>query len=231
MPGIVEKLRNIVAMMGVVDASLYVLSRAATAVSGGRVRIVKYYFVSQPVAALPGAGVGSAGLFTLAWADPDSTLFGQVERPPQVIAKRFEQGARCLAATIGDDRLAGFLWFVVGPYEEDEVRARFVAGPEGSAAWDFDVTIMPPYRMGRLFGYLWRRAANELATLGVRSTISRISAFNPMSISSHRRLGAAIIGQATFLCIGPWQLMHASMQPRWHFSSRHDKVPTLRLEA
>ncbi len=220
MPGIIEGLRNAVATMGVVDALLYAMSRAATAMSGGRMSIVKYYFVSQPVQAASGTAGVRTGAFTLDWADADSSLFAQVARPPQVIARRFEQGARCLAATIGEGRLAGFLWFVVGPYDEDEVRARFVAGPEGHVAWDFDVTIMPPYRMGRLFGYLWQRAAIELAARGVRRTVSRISAFNPMSMSAHRRLGATIIGQAIFLRIGPWQLMRASSSPRWHFSSR-----------
>jgi hypothetical protein len=89
---------------------------------------------------------------------------------------------------------------------------------------------MPRYRMGRLFGYLWRRAGVELASRGVTSSVSRISAFNPGSIASHQRLGARIVGNALFVCAGPLQLMHASTGPRrWHFSWRDDQRPTLEI--
>ncbi|HKP66213.1 MAG TPA: hypothetical protein VJX31_06275 [Casimicrobiaceae bacterium] len=148
-----------------------------------------------------------------------------------MIAARFAQGACCLAATVHGNELAGFLWFVVGAYDEDEVRARFVPAPRGKAAWDFDVTIMPRYRMGRLFGYLWQRATVELTQRGVTSSVSRISAFNPASIASHRRLGARIVGNALFLCFGPVQLMRASHAPRWHLSWRDDQRPTLEIDS
>ncbi|MGC1818302.1 MAG: hypothetical protein WA900_11700, partial [Casimicrobiaceae bacterium] len=94
MPGIIEGLRNAVATMGVVDALLYAMSRAATAMSGGRMSIVKYYFVSQPIQGASGPAEVRTGRFTLDWAHAGSSLFAQVSRPPQVIARRFEQGAR-----------------------------------------------------------------------------------------------------------------------------------------
>jgi hypothetical protein len=227
--GVFAKLSSAATMMGAGNASLYALSRILSALFGGRVRIVKYYFASQPIA--PADGAGGSGSFSLAWALPGSRLFVQVERPPSVIDARFAQGAHCLAATVRDSELAGFLWFVVGPYDEDEVRARFVPVPAGKAAWDFDVTVMPRYRMGRLFGYLWRRAAAELSSRGVTSSVSRISAFNPASIASHRRLGARIVGNALFVCIGSLQLMRASNGPRWHVSWRDDQRPTLEIHS
>ena len=226
--GVFAKLSSAATMMGAGNASLYALSRVLAALFGGRVRIVKYYFASQPIKVADDArGTGS---FALSWALPGSPLFAQVERPLAVITSRFAQGAHCLAATVRDSELAGFLWFVVGPYNEDEVRVRFVPAPAGKAAWDFDVTVMPRYRMGRLFGYLWRRAGVELASRGVTSSVSRISAFNPGSIASHRRLGARIVGNALFVCAGPLQLMHSSTGPRrWHFSWRDDQRPTLEI--
>jgi hypothetical protein len=227
--GVFAKLKSTVATMGAGNASLYALSRALSALFGSRVRIVKYYFVAQPVSA--SSGPGASGSFALAWAERDSPLFAQVERPPDVLAARFAAGARCLAATVRGTELAGFLWFVAGPYDEDEVRARFVPAPAGKACWDFDVTIMPRFRMGRLFGYLWRRAGDELAARGVTQSVSRISAFNPASLSSHRRLGARIVGSATFLCIGRWELMRASARPRWHVSWREAQRPTLVIES
>src|SRR4051812_35106319 len=130
--GVFAKLKSTVAMMGAGNASLYALSRVLAAVFGARVRIVKYYFAAQPVGA---EGADASGSFALQWATRDSPLFSQVERPPTVIAARFAMGARCLAATVNGSELAGFLWFVIGPYDEDEVRAQFIPSPPGKASW------------------------------------------------------------------------------------------------
>jgi hypothetical protein len=229
--GIVHKFQDTAAAIGIGNASLYAVARASSALTGGRVRIVKYYFTAQPVVASAPAVVVRTGKFTLDWLKQGSPLFAQVERPAAVIEARFAQGSRCLAATIEGGELAGFLWYVVGPYVEDEVRARFVPVPSGQTAWDFDVLVQPKYRMGRLFSYLWTRGMTEMAQAGVQKTISRISAFNGASIASHRRLGARIVGKATFLCVGNWQLMKSSMAPGWHFSSHDGKVPELKISA
>jgi hypothetical protein len=194
------------------------------------VRIVKYHITAQPVA-LPARDRGSrTGSFELASADAECPMFAHVARPRDIIRSRFAQGARCIVA-VSKGRLAGFLWYVVGPYEEDEVRVRFVPSPAGRTAWDFDVMIMPEYRMGRLFGYLWLRANAELHALDVRHTLSRISAFNASSLASHRRLGAKVVGSAFFLCIGRWQLMRTSLSPRWHVSWRPEQRPTVTVVA
>ena len=97
--------------------------------------------------------------------------------------------------------------------------------PQGRAAWDFDVMVMPEYRMGRLFSYLWGRANAELRAGGVEHTMSRISAFNAASLAAHQRLGARVVGSASFLCVGRWQLMRTSLSPRWHFSWRPESRP------
>lgn len=227
--GLVGKLRDTAAAIGIGNACLYAVARASSALTGGRVRIVKYYFTAQPVVAASPEIVSRTGKFAIEWLGPGSPLFAQVERPAAVIEARFAQSARCLAATTEGDELAGFLWYVVGPYVEDEVKARFVPVPAGQTAWDFDVLVQPRFRMGRLFGYLWARGMAEMAREGVRQTVSRISAFNGASIASHRRLGARIVGQATFLCIGGWQLMKSSMAPGWHFSAHSGSVPTLEV--
>ena len=228
---LVREFRSSVARIGTVDTCLYVASRVLDACFRGRIRIVKYYFMAQPVAEGSATRGARSGSFVLTFIDGNSPLFAQIERPPEVIAQRFAQGARCLAATTDDATLAGFLWFVVGPYEEDEVRARFDPMPSGRSAWDFDVTILPRYRMGRLFSYLWDRAGSELSSQGVSHTLSRISAFNGPSIASHRRLGARVVGEALFLCLGRLQLMRASVAPRWHLSFRPESRPVLAIEA
>lgn len=224
------KFRESAGALGMRNASLYAGSRVLGALFGSRVRIVKYYFMAQPVVGPGQAPPGTTGSFAVTWADARCPLFSQVARPAATIAARFAQGARCLVAVAHGAQLAGFLWFVIGPYEEDEVRARFVPKPDGEAAWDFDVTIMPQYRMGRLFSYLWRRASAELAACGVKQTVSRISAFNATSLASHRRLGARMVGEAIFICVGRCQLMKASSAPHWHLSWRDDQRPVLAIE-
>ena len=228
--GVFSKFRETAASIGVWNAILFATSKLASALAGNRVRIVKYYFTVQPIVAPDRARTARSATFDFAWVGADCALFSQIERPPSVIAARFAQGARCLVAA-HKGQLAGFLWFVIGPYEEDEVRARFVPGPAGRAAWDFDVMIMPQYRLGRLFSYLWNGATAELAASGVQHTISRISAFNAASIASHRRLGARIVGQAVFVCVGELQLMRASVAPHWHVSRRLDQRPVLLIQA
>ncbi|MCC6193666.1 MAG: GNAT family N-acetyltransferase [Burkholderiales bacterium] len=224
---VIVKFREAASGIGYWNAVLLALSRLADALCGGRVRIVKYNITVQPVVAPPG-GAARAGKFELSWGEAGSPLLAQADRPAEVIRARFAQGARCLVAA-NDGRLAGFLWFVVGPYDEDEVRVRFVPDPHGRAAWDFDVMVKPEYRMGRLFSYLWAGAGAELRARGVEHTISRISAFNAESLAAHRRLGARIVGSAFFLCAGSWQLMRTSFAPRWHFSSRREGRPVVTI--
>jgi len=227
--GVFRKFYETAGAIGFWNASLFSLSRLFAA-ARIPIRIVKYHFTAQPV---PGSDSGRwirSGTFDIEWADAHCKWLAEADRPADVIATRFAQGARCLAAA-KQGRLAGFLWYVVGPYEEDEVRARFVPEPAGAAAWDFDVMVLPPYRMGRLFSYLWARANAELAAAGVRHTMSRISAFNAGSLASHRRLGARIVGSALFVCVGRVQVMHASLPPHWHASWRADQRPTLAIAA
>jgi hypothetical protein len=228
---LIRKFSDAAEAMGTGNALLYAASRMLDRAFGGRVRIVKYIFVSQPVEPLAAQLPAGSGVFTLAFIGPQSPLFAEVERPSTVIAARYAQGARCLAATSADHKLAGFLWYVTGAYDEDEVRARFLPEPAGAAAWDFDVTILPRYRMGRLFAYLWRRAAEELAAAGVKHTLSRISAFNAMSMASHRRLQARTVGKALFLCLGRIQVMTSTVGPRWHLSWRDDQRPVMAIVA
>jgi hypothetical protein len=223
------KLRDTIRAIGLRDTCLFAASRLAQSLFGTRVRLVKYYFIAQPLDAHP--AVRRPGSFSLAWIDATSPLFSQVDRPSSVIAMRFAQQARCLAATAEGSRFAGFLWYVRGPYEEDEVRARFWPKPDGVAVWDFDVSILPQYRMSRLFMYLWSRAASELVAQGVTQSVSRVSAFNAPSLAAHRRLGARVVGSAVFLCVGRWQLMRSSLPPHWHVSSRDGQRPTLEIGA
>ena len=223
-PPLFAKIAEFQRSIGLANTCLFVLSRLLSTLFGPRIRLVKYYFVAQPI--VTSSSPTSSGSFHIEFVDAGWAPFSQVERPSHVIAQRFAQGARCLAAT-KEDELAGMLWFVVGAYDEDEVRARFRPMPKHFVAWDFDVTVMPRYRMGRLFSYLWSHAQRELAAQGVTHSVSRISAFNGPSLAAHRRLGAKVVGSALFFCVGRVQLMKSSVRPRWHLSWRDDQRPCL----
>ena len=220
------KFRQAARSFGRANACLLAASRLLDLLFGQRVRIFKYYFMAQPI-----AGMGTArprgGTFDLRWVHDGWPLFSQIERPSSVISARFAQGARCLAAVTNESELAGFLWFTVGPYEEDEVRARFCPEPSGASAWDFDVWVLPRYRMGRLLSYLWGVAGAQLTAEGVGQTVSRISAFNAESLASHRRMGGRVVGEAVFFCAGRWQLTKCSLAPKWHLSWREDQRPEI----
>ncbi|HEY8351300.1 MAG TPA: hypothetical protein VIK87_02045, partial [Sphingomonadales bacterium] len=100
---------------------------------------------------------------------------------------------------------------------------------EQETAWDFDVYVAPEHRMGRTFARLWAAANEYLRARGVRWSLSRISGYNPASFNSHKRLGARVIGRASFLRIGNWQLMWSNRAPYLHLSRKAQ--PRLRVRA
>lgn len=216
--------RQLAGTFGIATAAWYAASRVLDAATNGRVRIVKYRFVAQPVPDSPAASPerGKGGV-ELRWLRADDPLVAQMPRPPAVIARRFSDGARCLAA-VKSERLIGFLWYQENGYLEDEVRCRYRFNA-ATTVWDFDVYIDPEFRLGRLFSRLWSTAHRELRARGYCWTISRISAFNAASLSAHARMGARTIGSATFIAIGPLQVSFATVAPRFYLSWRADRYP------
>ena len=110
--------------MGAGNASLYALSRVLAALFGDRVRIVKYYFAAQPVIGSRRRRGRARSRFQ--WALPwlAALLAG---RAAACRAHRAIRTGRSMPRRNGrDTELAGFLWFVMGPYDEDEVRVRFI---------------------------------------------------------------------------------------------------------
>lgn len=221
---------KIVHELGVVNAWLYLADRFLRALSLNRVRLHKYYFMAQPVPAgnwLPGRRGASVEVRRLLAGDPALTSF---PRPARAFPYRFAQDAVCLAA-FKSGIPAGFLWFTVGPYDEDEVRCRFMPLPKGKAAWDFDVYVAPEHRSGPIFLRLWDEANRLLRREGVTWSFSRVSAFNALSVASHSRMGAMRVGVATFVIFGRWQVSAATVRPFLFFSRNPASVPVFRLNA
>ncbi|MCC7487771.1 MAG: hypothetical protein IT529_22605 [Burkholderiales bacterium] len=215
--------------MGWKDGCLFAASALLRRLSSGRWALYKYYFVAQPVSDRPLLPARRGTTLEVREIPGDDPLVRAFPRPRRVIEERFRQGAVCLAA-LERDAFVGFIWFVTGPYREDEVRCRYVPLPEGSRAWDFDIYLVESHRNGIAFLKLWDAANRYLAARGVVSSLSRISAFNTASLLSHYRMGARRVGAALFLVIGSWQLARSSVAPRWHFSRRPESFPDYRFE-
>lgn len=223
-----QSLRRTLLQLGALDGMLYCTHRALMALSGGRLRMHRYYLVAQPVAS-GGPSAGRKSLkTTVRLITADDPVVAQFPRPAEVLARRFEQRPSCFVAQSGECFI-GFLWLAFDAYEEDEVRCRYeLAAPERSA-WDYDVYVEPAHRLGRCFARLWDAANAHLSERGIEWSMSRISAFNPDSLAAHRGFGVKKLFSATFLTLGSLQLMLSGAAPFVHFSAGEDARPTLRL--
>jgi hypothetical protein len=219
--------RSTLAELGALPALLYAVHRMLQRLSDGRSALVCYGLYAQPVGAGRYASVRDHPATVIARADPASPLTASFPRPAAVIESRFRHGAQCYAGTV-KGRFAGFIWLAHGGHDEDEVRCRYALPDAPGAVWDFDVYVEPSLRMGRTLARLWKAVDAQLVQEGVRWSFSRISLFNPPSITTHERLGAQRVGWAVFLCIGPAQLAVFGMAPYLHFSIG-GRPPTLRL--
>ena len=90
--------------------------------------------------------------------------------------------------------------------------------------------VEPEFRMGRSFLRLWDAANALLRERGVCWSISRISAFNPVSLNSHARLGTRLLGKVTFVVLGSLQVSFTG-QLIPHFSVSDKSPPILQLRA
>jgi hypothetical protein len=218
-------LRSTVKELGWADGLLFIAGQMLQRLSGGRVRIVKYYLFAQPIGA-PGTKPLRPDAATQLIDVPAShPLVPGFPRPAPIIAQRYARGGHCTAAMVRDE-FAGFIWIQRGRYEEDEVRCTYVLEAPAVSVWDYDVYVEPKYRIGRTMARLWAHVDAALAAEGVRWSFSRISAFNAVSLASHARLGVVRCGQATFLCIGRWQ---CALLPQGLHGSAGRRVPELRL--
>lgn len=214
--------------LGRLDGSLYLCSRLMERLSGGRVRLVKYHIVAQPVGAGAFSGVRPDAATLISQVGPDSPLLAMFPRPQAIIRQRFAYGAECLVAEVKGS-FAGYLWLARAAYDEDEVRCRFDLADPARSVWDFDVYVEPRYRLGRTMARLWQAADERLAAQGVVWTFSRISAFNAESLSAHGRLGIVKCHSLIFVVLGRLQL---SLLPQWpflHMSISDLSPPRIRL--
>jgi hypothetical protein len=222
-----NKLAKLLRELGFVGTLCYAVQRLG-ARSGGLLALHRYLFVAQPVAELPLLPARRGRSIAVRQLDPQDPLLLHLPLDRQVLAYRAGQGAVCFGA-FKEEAIIGCLWLCLSGYDEDEVRCRYLPRPEGRASWDFDVYLLPEHRSGLGFARLWDEANAFLRQRGVAYSWSRISAFNTASLASHARLGAEIAGRATFLRLGPCQVMWANLPPYRHLSWRAGDRPSIIL--
>jgi len=208
------------AELGARNTAWYALARGVRLLG---ISMYRYQFVAQPVAA--GAMRAAPAKLSLRPMVSLAELPTNYPRPREVVAARFRQGGCSIAAWKGEE-FAGMMWYQLGAYQEDEVRARYCL-PSPHSCWDYDVFVRPHLRLGTTFCRLWDEANQRLHARGIEWTCSRISAFNPGSLRAHARIGTVLMGSATFFRLGRWQLMLASQAPYWHLSNGPASWPQL----
>jgi GNAT superfamily N-acetyltransferase len=211
------------------DGLLYLLARGLERGSRGKLRLIKYFLVAQPVPPQRVLAVSGRNTLEIARTHPSDPIVASFPRPPAVIERRFADGGLCFTAIKGGE-FVGFLWLHDHPYEEDEVRCLFRPYPQDQAVWDYDVYVEPRYRAGRAFARLWDGAYDFLRARRIRWTLSRISAFNPGSLAAHQRMGARRVASAIFLIIGDVQVASVTVGPFLHVSWNERSRPEVLIK-
>jgi hypothetical protein len=223
----IGKIQQNIDELGVIDTVFYVLQRLF---ANCGLRLLRYALVAQPVTPDRRLNGRRGASMTTREIGPEDPVLKALPLEPDVIAYRHAQGAHCLGLFL-DDKMIGCLWLCFDPYDEDEVRCRFIPYPADKAGWDFDVFLLPEYRGGLGFLRLWDAGNAFLRERGREWSCSRISVFNKPSILAHKSMGAQVLGTATFLVLGRYQLMLSTLSPFCDVSSQRGKGPRLVLRA
>lgn len=224
-----EGVRQVARSRGAAMAVLFALDQFLRRTTGERIKIELNTLVAQPLGVGPGPGLREAAGTTVRSVMPHDELAASLPRPQAVNRQRWAQGAQCFVAMVKGE-LAATMWVQPHEHHEEQVRCTYLVGNGGVAVWDFDLLVLPRYRLGRTFVRLWAHVDAELAARGVRWSFSQISPFNEGSVRSHAQLGAVPIGWVCHIVVGPLQGSIASLAPRWHLSWRAGDAPTYRLQ-
>jgi len=222
-----RKLIALIRELGWLNAALYALDRISLGLTGRRF-VFRYYLVAQPVRERPLVPARLGRSIVVRRLDVGDPGFAGLPLTGETIRQRFGQNSVCFAA-FKDGGSVGCLWLCLGTYVEDEIRCRFEPWPGGQAVWDYDVYVDPDLRQGLVFARLWDEANAYLRGRGIGWSVSRISAFNPKSLTSHARLGATVCGVLTTLCAGRLQFSVATLAPSVHISAGHGPGPVYRI--
>jgi len=223
-----KKLYKIFSELGSLDGFLYLLGDPFRRLKINSIGIIKYYVFIQPVQDSILSNKRGKNI-EIKVIDKDSSLRCDFPRPSAVIDWRYESGSVCIAA-YNKQKFAAYLWLSQNMYEEDEVRCDYFLYPKGKVYWDYDVYVEPKYRIGSTFPKLWDFANTYIKENGGVATMSRVSAFNSMSLRSHKRLGAQSLGSQTFFVFGSVQIMFSTFKPFIHLGVNEASRVKIRLD-
>jgi GNAT superfamily N-acetyltransferase len=226
MTRVLSSIRESLAALGWANGLLDIFARALDKATRGRCRLFKYYFVAQPVPLQSAVAPAGESKTRIHQASPGEGIIAKFPRPPEIIARRFADGAVCFVAERAG-KLVGFIWIKREDYWEDEVRCQYVLQPAARLAWDFDAYVAPEFRMSRAFAQLWEAANRFLRDHGCEWTVSRISAFNAASLAAHRRLGIVHLHTGVFVAAGPMQFAVFTCSPYLHIAVSRARCPRL----
>ncbi len=226
---IYKRIKEIVFQIGYINTAILLFHRILIKLFSGKLRIYKYYLTAQPVTNRTFLPPNRGKKITVKQISRDDPIVSAFPRPDSIIKNRFDTGAVCLVA-LKENVFVGYIWFMLGAYQEDEVRAKFVPLPASATVWDFDIYVHPDYRLGHTFLRLWDEANRFLLDRKIEWSCSRISVFNAPSINVHTKLGALNLGQVIFFCIGSCQLTLATLFPYIHVSTHLNSYPTFFID-
>ena len=102
----------------------YATARALDRLSRGRVQLLMYRLAAQPIVAQPRVPGRAAARAEFKRIERDDPLVAQMSRPPEVVARRFADGAVCYGAVV-DGRFERFHLDHRAQYFEEEARCLF----------------------------------------------------------------------------------------------------------
>lgn len=213
--------------IGITNALLYTLHRLLKKIST-TCSLDSYYLVAQPVSAKPLLPPHRGKDTTVRLIKPGDRSLELMQRPADEIERRFAGSGVCFVAE-SQEQLVGFLWLLLGAYQEPGDQCTFVIDSP-NAAWDLDVYVAPERRLSPIFAILWTAANAWMVTHGIAWTLSRVSCFNERSMRSHGRLGMVKLARLTIAQFGPVQITLTSIKPYINLSVRPQPGPAFRLK-
>lgn len=206
--------------------TLYLADRVLGALVPG-VKLYAYEMMAQPITDKPLLPASFARHLSHRLLQPGDPEIAAMPARDEIKAARFADGSVCLGVYM-KDKLVGYIWFSRGRHLEDEVRCTYALEPAAESVFDFDLVVLPEYRMGIGFAAVWQAANTYLRESGVRQSYSRLTRFNLASRRSHAHLGWRRVAAVAFLKIRGVELMVADMQP-WIALTWGSRRSTLRL--
>ena len=210
-PGLLTRLVGPFREFGWAAGLAYVINRLLRALSPD-LGLYVYEFMVQPIGGKPLLPANLSRHLSFQEILKGDPAIADMPAREEIKARRFEQGARCLG-TYRKGQLIGYIWYATGRHEEDEVRCDYVLEEQAVSIFDFDLYVLPQYRLGVGFLGVWHGANEILAPQGVRYTFSRLTRFNVASRRAHAHLGWKRVGAGLFLKLWGAEFMASTVAP------------------